>query len=306
MRGNTISSMNAFDLTELGVLHVDGQDAAEFLAAQLTSDVAQLEPNRGQLSAWCNPQGRVLTLFRLYRREQDFYLFAPRPMIAASLQRMKMFVLRADVMLTDRSDDTFRYGLSGSGATATVSTLTGVRPPDPACCATGDDCNVFGFADRYIVLGEQPSEALRDVATGEFADWRLLDIQAGIPNVYPETTEQFLPQMLNLDVLDGLSFSKGCYPGQEIIARLKFRGELKRRMCLAAVNTPTCPVPGGAIRDSDGPDSAGTVVDAQPLADGESLLLAVLRNDLTETQRMHLEDREGPLLKLQPLPYAVL
>ena len=298
--------MNVIDLTELGVIHVGGPDAGTFLADQMTSDVAQLTPGSGQLSAWCNPQGRVQALFRLYSAQHGYYLFTPRGLIATSLQRLQMFVMRADVTLADLSDSSYRYGFSGSGSGDSVKSLTGIDAPSPNQVATTGGVYLFGLTDnQYIVLSERPIESAHSAAIQSYDHWRLLDIQAGVPNVYVETTQQFLPQMLNLDALGGLSFAKGCYPGQEVIARLKFRGELKRRMYLASATTPDCPAAGTLLIDRDGQDSAGTVVDAQRLDGDALLLLAVLRIDAAEADRACLDGPSITALKLQPLPYAL-
>ena len=136
--------------------------------------------------------------------------------------------------------------------------------------------------------------------------WRLLDILAGTPAVYPETVDAFVPQMLNLQLLDGIGFQKGCYTGQEIVARTHYLGKIKRRMYLARVDSPTTPGPGNPLLSpqTDASQSAGQLVDACRHPDGGYAVLAVALIDCAEHRTLHLGKVNGPLLRLEPLPYG--
>ncbi|MGH8490884.1 MAG: YgfZ/GcvT domain-containing protein [Gammaproteobacteria bacterium] len=301
-------------LPSLGIIRVTGPEAGSFLTAQFTNDVGALPESHSQLGAWCNAQGRVLVVFRLLRHEASYVLVLPREMTGSTLERLKKFVLRARLALEEASDEL--PVLAAFGA-QTLAGLAAYLPPIPeqentvAYRAGVSIIRVPGALPRWIIIGASESlAALRaNEPAADVSDnaWRLQDILAGIPSVGAAITGVFLPQMLNLDALGGVSFTKGCYPGQEVIARLQYRGQLKRRMYLALVEDATAPCAGDPVHPHAhlGTRPAGQIVAAAPRDSGCFALLAVVDNDAAHAGSVHLRHPDGPVLSFQPLPYPM-
>jgi folate-binding protein YgfZ len=269
------------DLSHYGLIEVTGKDAETFLAAQFTSDVRQISESTGQLSAWCTAKGRVLAVFRIFQRAGAYYLLLPGELLEVILRRLRMYILRSDVRLADASSTLVRIGLSGPALPGSLTIV--ISEPGAA---------------KKLWLERQENAT----PTGA-GPWALLEILAGIPSVHSKTAEAFLPQMLNLEALGGLCFSKGCYPGQEIIARLQYRGQLKRRMYLGLANTARIPEPGDEVvsGDSEETQRVGTVVAAERHPQGGVALLAVLEIGAAQG-KLCLYEPDGPALILQSLP----
>jgi tRNA-modifying protein YgfZ len=221
-------------LTHLGVLRFTGPDALTFLQGQLTNDTKPLAANSVVLAAYLNPQGRVLAVMRLLPHSSGTLAILPRELLQPTAERMRKYVLRAKVRIDDPGESLVVLGCHGSPA------LVQAGVPVPSKAGEYAESNGVGVAKiggeaRYWVVAP-PSAALIALESGEHTaalierDWRLADIQAGLPQVYAATSEAFVAQMLNLDLLDGISFSKGCYTGQEIVARTQHLGRIKRRL----------------------------------------------------------------------------
>lgn len=306
LSGNVVS-----DLSQYGLIRVGGEDARAFLHNQLTADLRALAPAQSRLAAWCNPKGRALALFRLCLREDAFLLRLPAPLLDAVQKRLQMFVLRSRVELADASEALVRMGVSGPDAAGRLEALLGEVPQaaNTACLAGNVTVTRLpGPFSRFELLA--PSQAMlpawEALATdfrpvGEPA-WRLLKILSGLPEVYPETREAFVPQMLNLHWLDGVDFRKGCYPGQEVVARMHYLGNLKRRLYLGTTDAAEAPQPGAPVRQADASQPVGNVVHAAPHPEGGCALLAVLRTEAAEAGNLTLET--GEALELHALPYA--
>ncbi len=229
-------------LSRYGVLSVTGDDARDFLHAQLTNDILGLAPERAALAGWCSAQGRLLATFLVIRSPQGYLLQLARDLAPAVAKRLGMFVLRSKVKVTDESAAWVQDGIwNADFAQPDVAWKDGI-------------VTVRVGERRYIQIGsnEQPN------ATEE--DWILGEIRAGRPFISSATQDKFVPQMVNLEKLGGVDFQKGCYPGQEIVARAQYRGAVKRRM----VQMPGAARPGEEF-------GGGTVVDA---AGGEMLVVA--------------------------------
>ena len=304
------------DLSHLGLIAVSGTGAETLLQGQFTNDVYQVAEDRAQLSAWCSPKGRVLSSFLVFRRASLLYIQLPSTLLDTIVKRLKMFILRADVGVTNASDELIRIGLSGPDASTELAKIYGRPPPSEIYAATQfDDTTVIrlrGTTLRYqIVAPQQTMTALwRKLSASASAighnAWALLDIRAGVATVHPETSDEFTPQMLNLDAIDGISFSKGCYAGQEIVARTQYLGRLKRRTYLARVTCDVLPEAGDTLYHSIGQDAqpVGRILDAQ-WDSGGCVLLAVIQVDAAETSAIHLECEPGPPLQIVPLPYTL-
>jgi tRNA-modifying protein YgfZ len=302
------------DLSHYGLISVHGKDAETFLQGQLTNDVRKVDAGHSQLTGLCNPKGRLLASFRLFRHGDSYYLCLPADMVEGVISRLRMFVLRSEVTLEDAGDTFVHLGISGIDAAATLAEFAGQLP---------GHADEVSSADNRIVIqvpGIHPSYEL--FTTVEHAislwgnlnvhcapvgaeAWRLLDIQAGIPVIYPQTREAFVPQMTNLQLVGGVSFKKGCYTGQEIVARMEYLGKLKRRMYLARVSSRAAPLPGDEVYSGkDSSQSCGQLVSSAGHPDGDYSVLAVLQIASAEGKAgLHLGSPDGPSLRLESLPY---
>lgn len=298
-------------LSQFGLIRASGPDVRAFLQGQLTNDIEKVSAGQAQLSSYCSPKGRMLGSFWILQRDEDLYLQLPAERLDAILKRLRMFVLRSQVTLDDASDDLARCGVAG----ACAESLLPFVPAAAGETLTRDGLTVLrlpGDVPRFELLGpaERISglwETLSDSATPAGADfWALQDIRAGIPSVFEETIDAFVPQMANLQLIGGVSFTKGCYTGQEVVARMQYLGKLKRRMYRARVATDRRPAPGTEIHSpsSESGQGAGRVVDAAPAPDGGFELLAVLQISSADAADVRLGDADGPPLQLLDLPYA--
>ncbi|MCC5857409.1 MAG: folate-binding protein YgfZ [Ectothiorhodospiraceae bacterium] len=297
-------------LPETGILQVTGDDAAAFLHGQLTNSISDMPEGGARLAGYCNPKGRLYAVFLVLRLDGGFLLLTQRNLVEPLLRRLRMFVLRARVGIEDVSAGWGVLGLHGSGALEALTELTGSREGgDMQVQRAGDLMTVQLSGDSGRTLLLAPAEeitaiwgnlgtALRPCAP---AAWRLLDIRAGIPAIQPRTSEAFVPQHVNLDLLDGVSFSKGCYPGQEVVARMHYLGKPSRRMYrLRSPVDGHVPAAGDRVTAADG-KHAGDVVMAAAGPDGIELL-AVLRTGYHGRQDL---DCGGLKLGFAELPYPV-
>ena len=300
------------DLAGLGVLRVAGADAATFLQGQLTNDVAMLARAQWQYAAWCSPRGRVLANFVVSRIDDDsFELMLPATLIATIRKRLGMFVLRSRVSIEDVSAAAVRFGIGGPAAGGVVRNAFGVAPVLHHVAHTPAGSVMALPGARYVAAAEpRRAQSLWDsLKTGAraagFPAWQWLTIRAGVPVITPPTSDQFVPQAANLDALDGVSFRKGCYTGQEIVARTQYLGRLKERLIIAHVDAP--PPPAGARLYSPVFDAqaCGSVVNAAPAPGGGSDLVAVLQLVARDSGEVHVDTPDGPRVALLPLPYAL-
>ena len=303
------------DLSDQVLIRARGDDTLNFLNGQLSNDLRQLDAAHSQLASWCSPKGRMLVIFRLFRRGSDTLLQFPAALLENTLKRLRMFVLRSKVTLENVEAELVSIGLSGPDAKKILAEAAGFAPGGDNACETRDDVTIIsmpGPHPRYEIIAptaavEKLWESLKSKATPVGpAVWAWLDIMAGIPSVHPGTSEEFVPQMANLEAVGGVNFKKGCYPGQEIVARMQYLGKLKQRMYRAHVEGDVMPRPGDPIFAPDFPgQSAGTVVDAQAAPDNGYDLLAVIQISSATAGKLHLASETGPQLSLHPLPYAI-
>ncbi|QKT02415.1 folate-binding protein YgfZ [Ectothiorhodospiraceae bacterium 2226] len=302
-----------FALTHTGLICVAGEDAQSFLQGQLTNDVRQVGPQHSQLSAYCSTKGRALALGRLFMRADGaYYLRLPAEIVEPTLKRLRMFVLRAQVTIEPCASDLVSVGYAGPQAAAELTEVLGAVPDLPDAVRHTGHISILrlpGPVPRFELIGpveemEPTWTRLRaQAAMGGPALWRLLDVRAGVPMVYPATVDAFVPQMMNLQLIGGVSFRKGCYAGQEVVARMQYLGKLKRRMYRARLSG-AAPQPGDEVYAAGEAQSAGKVVDAQPAPEGHVELLAVLQIASAGAE-LHVGAPDGPRLELLPLPYAL-
>lgn len=288
-RSRLLDSPVLTDLSQLVLISARGEDTLEFLNGQLTSDVREVSDGHSQISGMCNPKGRLLAVLRIFLREDTYHLSLPADLLESTLRRLRMYVLRAKVELNEAGDHLVRFGYSGPETERRLHAALGDIPGEHDQAALRHGVIVIrlrGPVPRFELCGpltEMESLWTRLSPGALITDtlhWRLLDILAGVPNVFAPTVEAFVPQMVNLDLLGGISFTKGCYTGQEIVARTRYLGKLKRRMYRLRTGPMEGdpPGPGTPVYAPDhGQEPVGTVVDAQPAPSGETEALAVLQ-----------------------------
>lgn len=295
-------------LTHLAVICVTGVDATAFLHGQLSNDVQGLAPGASLLAGYCNAKGRLYALPRLWRAGEDWQLCLPADTAEAVLKRLRMFVMRSQVTLALRGDITL-LGVAGEGAAACLRHAGLPVPGEVNAVAQQQTVTVLrwpGSPERFqLCVADDAAPALWAALSARARPspasvWRLLDIDAGLPTIYAPTLEAFVPQMVNLDLVGGVSFRKGCYPGQEIVARMHYLGKASRRMYrLGAAGSP--PAPGTPLLDVAGRE-VGNVVDAQAADSSGCRLLAVVQ--VTAADGAPRLASGEPLHRL-PLPYAL-
>ena len=299
------------NLGYLGLIKISGEDKQTFLQGQLTNDTRNINESSSQLSSYCTPKGRMLANFRIFQSGEDWYLVIPANRLDVILKRLKMFVLRSQVTIEDASNDMVAIGLIGD----CIREKLDVNLPDSADAVTEADgvsyIKVSAAQSRYLCVG--PAENLKQLwsSLGSMDNaneekWRLEDIRAGIPTVFEDTQEAFIPQMTNLQLLNGVSFTKGCYTGQEVVARMQYLGKLKRRMYPVSFESEQ-PVGIGAdvfSASSQSGQGAGKIVDVVSTGDNRYEGLAVLEiNQLEEGNSFQLIDNDGPVLQVSAPPY---
>ena len=301
------------ELTQYNLLRFSGDDAQPFLHNQLTCDVAALARDRGTYGAYCTPKGRMLASFLLWRSEQDYFMQLPASLREPIQKQLSRFILRSKVKVADVTSENALIGVGGKDAEPLVQRAAGAAPGSACEIARAGAAAVIRLpGDRFqiVVPRGDASRVLEVLAAGatavSTASWERLDIRAGIPTVLPATQEAFVPQMVNLDLIGGVSFDKGCYPGQEIVARMHFRGTLKQRMYLARIPGTGQPQPGDKVYSVGfGEQACGTIVNAAPSPEGGFDALAVIQIAGAEKGAVHWQSLQGPALELSPLPYRV-
>ena len=304
------------DLSWLGVIEVSGEDKQTYLQGQLTNDINAVSSSLSHLSGLCTPKGRLRALFSIFAHTDNLYLQFPQPLLEDNLKRLKMFVMMSKVELKDVSDEVIKIGIYGTKAEKKLKNIGFSIPGETNMISNNDDIlllRLSGNTPRFECIGSidkiqslwtqlQPQAQLLDTS-----HWRLLDIQSGIPNIFAQTNEAFIPQMLNLQVLNGINFKKGCYTGQEVVARMQYLGKLKRRMYRVHCDTEQLPIPGSALHSASSTSSqgAGKVVDAQKSLDGGVDLLAVITTEAVENNDIFLDEAMQFPLTLQELPYSL-
>jgi folate-binding protein YgfZ len=293
-------------LTHLGVIRAFGADAAAFLQNQLTQDVTHMPAGTTRLAAWCNPKGRMLASMWVHRHSQDeLLLVLSQDLLARTLQRLNMFVLRARLQLTDASAEFAIHGLlcdvlsfgaynlcpimagnpknsknlklnlSPSGGVARVLWLTPAGTPESSCPALSED------------------------------HWLLAEVRSGITRITQPVAEAFVPQMLNYESVGGVDFKKGCYPGQEVVARSQFRGAIKRRAFVGQVQG-AAQAGQEVFNAADPAQPVGLIAQAASVRDGGTAVIASIQLQARESATLHIGAPDGPRLGNLHLPYPLL
>lgn len=287
------------------MIRAQGEDAAAFLHGQLTQDFALLGTGEARLAAFCNAKGRMLASFIAFRRpDGDILLVCSRDLLPATLKRLSMFVLRAKVKLSDASGDFALAGVAGEPLHA-MGTI-GPAPWSLADVAGGQVVRLYPAEDQARALWVAPAGT--PVPPGPAMDpalWAWSEVRSGVPTITVPVVEAFVPQMLNYESVGGVNFKKGCYPGQEVVARSQFRGTLKRRSFV--VHAEGVLSAGEEVfQAGDAEQPVGTIVQAAPCPEGGWDAIASLQLAAVDAGDLHAGSAAGASLKLLPLPYLLL
>ncbi len=297
----------AVRLTDWGLIRASGEDAASFLHGQLTQDMTHLEPGSAHLAGYCSAKGRLLATFVVWRpMPNEFFLACSADLLPAVLKRLSMFVMRAKCKLSDATPELQLWGLAGDAAASLLGHEALAAPWTRVVTSQGDAIALPAVPAGGKVLPRwllaSPKAAWPETLAPEA--WRWLEARSGVARVVAATAEQFVPQMINLDLVGGVNFQKGCYPGQEVVARSQYRGTHKRRGVI--VDSPLALQPGQEIFHSADPGQpAGRVVLAGSLADGKHTALLELKLAALDGGTLHAGTADGPALSVGELPYAI-
>jgi folate-binding protein YgfZ len=306
-------------ITDQGLISVTGDDAASFLHSQLTNDVEHLGADEARLAGYCSPKGRLQATFLMWRNPESVFLQLPREIQAALQKRLAMFVLRSKARLADATGDSRNQvvlGLGGAKAEAALRQHFATLPAAPY--SKVDDplgtlirvADAFG-APRYQWLTDaQTARTLLPALTASLAlggneAWQLSRIHAGVPQITLKTQEQFVPQMVNFELLGGVNFKKGCYPGQEIVARSQYLGKLKRRTALVTIADDGARAGDEVFAVSDPDQPCGMIVNAARNGAGGVDALVEMKLAALEQGDVRLGSAGGAPLKFHSMPYAL-
>lgn len=301
------------DLSHLGLIRVTGENAADFLQAQFCNDILALNDHAAQWNGWCSPKGRLLATFLVWKTPQEYFLQLPRVLQATIQKHLQMFVLRSKVKLEDVSSDWVRIGLAGPSVKTVLQNMTRNIPPCPMQAVSFNSGWLIRIsAQRFemVTTTEQALTCWSALATSARAvgangwDWHA--IQEGVITILPEIHDAFVPQMVNLDLIGGLSFKKGCYPGQEIVARTQYRGTLKRRMVSVHIDVDRAPQPGEKVFSARfGDQAAGEIANVAKTPSGGFDALVVAQIESIKMDDLKYGAMDGPVLTLLPQPYTI-
>lgn len=301
-----------YDLSHLALLELTGTDAVNFLQGQVTNDVKLLDGQRAHYTGYCSPKGRLLGLFLAFAHQDHLHLQMPASISEAIAKRLRMYVMRSKVTISDTSERIVKIGLNGPSADALLAEHFAKLPDVPYVLTTLEQATLLKLPSlaghhRYeIFLSLEQAiplwNALKQVAkpAGKLC-WDWLEVQSGIPEIIPATQEQFVPQMVNLDLLNAINFKKGCYTGQEIVARTHYLGSVKRRTFLMHTASENGPNAGDKLLDGT-QSEVGQIVRVAPSQDGGFDVLAELRIEAQQAGPIYWGSY---VLTNQSLPYSL-
>jgi len=281
--------MSLSKLTHLSLLKITGEDAAGFLQGQLTNDVEKLDGN-WHYTGYCNPKGRLLAVLMLWRKGDEFYAVLEKSVAESTFKRLKMYVLRSKVLLEELTD-THCFGALDEQSHSLFSSIA----MNQVAFSDSEGTTALSFGNRYLLVSKGVSEEESGHCADSNHQWIQKDIAAGLPRVTAQSVELFIPQMLNLDLVSGISFKKGCYTGQEIVARMHYLGKLKQRQYLCQINrkenlpSETMTKIGDKVVLASDPGKTAGII-ANSTSDDHELLI-VLRSEYAGTTE--LESQHG-------------
>lgn len=299
-------------LDKFACYQISGEDAADFLQGQFSNDIAQVSDSNAQLSSYSTPKGRMLAIFYVAKRSGDYLLITSSDIAEEVIKRLQMYVMRSKVIIT-KLDETHILGLSGDTQlrvsqhlklTLAENDYQTSSSNDSLCIKVPGSPNRFLFLADQLLLDKVKQMDPQEVYIYSHDYWQWLDILAGIPMVTAATQEAFVPQMTNMELINGVSFSKGCYPGQEVVARLHYLGNANRRMFRIESSSESNLQAGDSIYSSDDNKEIGKLITTVNISESKNEGLAVLRIEAAENS-LPLKTKHGNEVKIIPLPYDV-
>ncbi|WP_051711359.1 CAF17-like 4Fe-4S cluster assembly/insertion protein YgfZ [Andreprevotia chitinilytica] len=302
----------ASPLSQYGLIRFSGEETAAFLNGQLSSDVRTLPYEQAQYSSYSTPKGRMQASFLVWRDGDDYLLQIAAELQTAIQKRLSMFVLRAKTKASDANADYLNIGIAGPKAADVLAKVAGGVPTDALAVLHGDALTVIALSEnRYQLIARADQsqviwDALQQAGVQPAGEdvWRLTEIRAGAPWVTAATQEEFVPQMANMELIGAVSFTKGCYPGQEIVARTQYLGKLKRRMFRVHIGTDAAAAGNDVYSPEMNGQASGKLLLAAPAPQGGIEALVVVQTASLE-HGLHLGSVDGPALEVLALPYEV-
>ena len=294
------AALKIVDLSHFGLIRATGVDAASFLHSQLTNDVNNLANGHAQWNGWCAVKGRLLMTCLLWKTDNTYWLMMPRTLVGSTIKRLRIFVLRSKVVLDDVSDELARMGSLGAQP-VTAQNMTVTHSDGAMLLQLDNAATVYIAPAAQAIAHWNKSSAAKAPANA----WDLHQIRQGILTVLPETVEAFVPQMANFELVRGVSFKKGCYPGQEIVARTQYRGILKRRMVRISVTTTKIALGDKLYSPEFGDQACGEVANFAATDDGGVEALVVAQVESIKGANMRLGAVDGLLAGVLTLPYEI-
>ena len=306
------------DLSPFSVLVIAGDDAASFMQGQFTNDVKDVDEENSQLSAICNNKGRMIANFRLFKHQQNYFLSLKSDLVEQSIKHLQNYILRAQVAIQDVSDQLIHIGISGDHATDLLSVFVDNINPEIGSVSFNENYivirvaslhsnkkpryEIFCSVEHATVLWEKVSKQAEVVNS---SSWDYLNIQAGIPFIDANNSEEFVPQMANMELINGVSFTKGCFTGQEIVARMHYLGKLKKRCYKININTDNKPETGDKLfaESARAGQNTGAIVSVEKNPESGYDALAVIQIADIES-KLFLNDANGPVVSVKQLPYT--
>src|SRR3990167_611988 len=283
IKGNVEPGPWIADASHLGLVEVSGSKSSEFLQGQLTCDIKQLSENTASLGACCNPKGRMIANFYIWPNQEKFYIALPQSMVTTTIEHLKKYAIFSKVALTSLSDDIILLQYFGNPSYIDTALVSLIKIPNGSHFILG---NIDAIIDCW-------NESIDKATPIDAFACRAFAIKNGLVFIYPTTSELFTPQMINLQKLGGVSFKKGCYVGQEIIARTEHLGQLKRHLYQLHLDLDTEPQPGSVLKNA-AHEAVGTIVESAPANEGGFDLLAVIQSQMLEKdQAIYYEGRRA-------------
>jgi folate-binding protein YgfZ len=295
------SEPSVYHLDDVTVIRLEGPDAVKYLNGQVTCDVTALAAGESSLGAHCTPKGKVLAAFRLFKREHDLLLIYKKELAEIQLAELKKYAIFSKLTITDISDEFDVIGIAGFGTDNWITTNTdSINPTDTSVVK----CQIK--QDRWLLLAPQSHSSSFSLPEQPNNDWWGLDILDGLPQLNKNAQAEFIPQALNLHVLNAISFTKGCYTGQEIVARAKYRG-INNRALFILHGTANQPVSSSSVVERQLGEhwrSSGTILDVWQKND-QLLVSIVLPSDTAPETPFRIGNDEKSSLSIYPLPYVI-
>ncbi|RYV02902.1 tRNA-modifying protein YgfZ [Shewanella sp. OPT22] len=292
-------------LSHFGLISVTGEQAATFLQGQVTADVTGLAETDWCWGAHCDPKGKMLASFRLFKSQHAIWMLLPKTTVDADLPQLQKYAVFSKVTLSDSTTDKLLFGIAGSGASAFIEKHFGALS---SRVSESNGVIVLQDSERYVLVVDADAELdfLEGEAVYESSSWQALEVAAGYPNIAANHSGAYIPQMCNLDALGGISFTKGCYMGQETVARMKYRGGNKRALYILSGTVNNQLTKDGFVEVAleSGHRKAGNIVEYVQRG-SEVLMTVVLANDTDESARFRVAGDPESHLEIKPLPHEL-